>query len=132
MWACAVMRYDSLAELHSPYSADFVRLLKARIPKGFRMWEKDEKVWVVEEPYVDQAIEICHMFGSATVIDERMPKTPAKASGDWATALFRGIPERLHKNVYRSLAKALHPDQGGDAEAMKALVRAYEDRGKGK
>jgi DnaJ-class molecular chaperone len=35
-------------------------------------------------------------------------------------------PETVIKAVYRALAKATHPDTGGDHASMKALNAAYE------
>lgn len=51
------------------------------------------------------------------------PKRNEEAS--WADCLFDEIPDRLTLPAYRALSKVLHPDAGGDAEAMKVLAAAW-------
>ncbi|HRG98876.1 MAG TPA: J domain-containing protein [Polyangiaceae bacterium] len=73
-------------------------------------------------------------FPSATGAEERVGSDgPAPTAGDagavsvWATL---GVPpsatEEEVKRAYRQRALETHPDRGGDAEAFRAVQRAYE------
>ena len=44
--------------IFTPYSKDFVEDLKTEIPFQYRHWEPERKCWRVEDPYVDDAVEI--------------------------------------------------------------------------
>jgi len=50
-------------------------------------------------------------------------KTPAAG---WADALFAAVGPDLAEAAFKALAKALHPDVGGDNTLMQQLVAARE------
>lgn len=43
------------------------------------------------------------------------------------TAMFRLLPARLRQDVYCALARVLHPDRGGDEQAMKMLTAGWDE-----
>lgn len=126
-WACAVARFVDFAAIRSPYDPGFVDDLKEYIPAGFRRWDREERVWLVKEPYVNDALDICNEYGQVTLIDQRVPVDVSSARDqEWAEAMFAAVPEHLRRPAYRALVKVLHPDQGGDKDVFTALQLAYE------
>jgi hypothetical protein len=43
--------------------------------------------------------------------------------------MFAALPDPLRRPAHRSLSKTLHPDHGGDTDAMRALNDAWGDGG---
>jgi hypothetical protein len=116
-----VVVVDGGVQIQAPYHPDFVDQLKAIVPAGERRWKPDRKVWVVASEYRSGVIALCRRCYDRVVITEQ--RTPS-----WAVALFEQTPEHLHKALYLALSKALHPDTGGDSDAMKQLTTAYRER----
>jgi hypothetical protein len=74
----------------------------------------------------------CNAFFAQLITDDRrQQRTNGRSTGstDWAAAMFADLSARLHKPIYKAFAKNLHPDTGGDSEAMKKLTAAYDKRG---
>lgn len=79
-------------------------------------WEPSMKCWTVPIELTDEADRL---------VDE--------LNGDGFDALTHALttlrdvlPESLKVPVFRSLAKVLHPDRGGDTASMQALTNAWE------
>jgi hypothetical protein len=52
-------------------------------------------------------------------------ETPTNIEGT-LNQLFRELPKSLREKTYKNLARAWHPDTGGDNEIMKTLSRVWE------
>lgn len=93
-------------------------------------WNAAERGWSVPAWAVDGLDQVLHEYGLARA-DEvtdlaarlRAPFTPAR---DPFFALLDQLPVTLRQPAYRALARALHPDAGGDTAVMQALNRAYD------
>jgi hypothetical protein len=125
---------DDKISLRTPYQANFVDQLKLRIPSYARKWDPTAKTWMVDTTFHKIAVDLCNACFAQVIIDDRRQKqhrTNGRSTGatDWAAAMFAELPERLHKPIYKALAKNLHPDTGGNSEAMKKLTAAYDKRG---
>ena len=46
----------------TPYNKAFIAVLKAKIPKDYRYWDKDERVWVVNYSYEKDLIALCYHY----------------------------------------------------------------------
>ena len=58
-------------------------------------------------------------FGAPVAADDILKRSVTR--GDYQTS-----PQSAVKDAYRALAKAAHPDQGGDVTVWNALSEAYE------
>lgn len=121
--------------LKTPYDPGFVAALKNTVPGHERKWDPVAKLWTVDHLWRREVENLCRIFyGAVEVIDKQSrryetPRTPLKAgTGDWAAQLFASTPKELHEKIYRALSRVLHPDVGGDTEAMKALNIANDKR----
>lgn len=122
---------DDVLLLKTPYHPGFVDALKLEVDWHQRKWDAASKVWEVHRAYRDIVIQICERFYGLVDIDDQTsptPSQPAITAGGWIDAMFEALPEHLHTAAYRNLAKALHPDRGGDVDLMQQLTAAYVRR----
>ncbi len=124
---------DGTARLYTPFDADFVDDLKARIPARLRRWDKPDKCWVVSATGIDRAkIIAIRFYGHVEDIPPPSPQSNAVAVTPFAVLhLTPDAPADLVPIVYRHLAKAFHPDRGGDTRQMQQINEAYEKIRKG-
>jgi hypothetical protein len=131
--ALALRRRDGI-ELHTPYMASFVEALKYAVPSAYREWRSDDKVWVVEPPYIAAAIELAKRYFDVEVI---APHTPAEclrvvqaAWSDYATLnVLPGAAPEVVSAAFRALAKATHPDRAGPGGHQRMVrLNAAHDR----
>ena len=89
-------------------------------------WDTVLRCWTIHPRFYDEAERLVRRINGET----GNPDTPegynelTKALED----MFEALPRNLRKSVHRALAGALHPDQGGNLEAMKALNAARRGR----
>lgn len=120
------------AYISSPFEAkDDIKALPVR------RWNPARKRWVIPESDVEVAAARLRGAGHVVEILEQKKEKRTRANGEkrkygftWADDMFAQLPERFHDPVHRSLTKILHPDIGGDLDAMQALNIA-RDRVKG-
>jgi len=119
-------QHDGSARLYTPFDAEFVTQLKARIPAPLRRWDKPDKCWIIEAAGVFRAISLAEQFYGEV---EDIPATPSQFLVTTPFAVLHLLPDApadLIPVVYRHLAKVNHPDRGGDTRQMQRINEAYE------
>jgi len=123
--ATIIRQHDGCARLYTPFDAEFVQQLKARIPAPLRRWDK-EKCWIIEAAGVFRAVSLAEQYFGAV---EDIPATPSRFLVTTPHAVLYLLPDApadLVPVVYKTLAKLCHPDRGGDVRQMQRLNEAYE------
>lgn len=112
-----------------PYSAEMVQGVKTHIPSRARRWQPEKRRWVFRADQLDTLLALADTWcdgwqmGEPEAEPARLTLTVQAAYGRlW---LRPGAPATVVKAVYRALCKELHPDAGGDNEAMGELNAAY-------
>jgi len=59
-------------------------------------------------------------------MERRQQAILARQRWEWIDTAFRSVPPHLRASLYRNLSRTLHPDAGGDEQAMQALNAAKE------
>lgn len=115
-----------IAKIYSPIDAkDAIKLVPGR------KWLPLEKCWSIPIAGIPELQYWLEQDGFELKVVNK-PKLKTTPSGPtWADAMFSTLPPQLSDKAYKALVKILHPDGGGDSEAMKILNAAY-DRHKGK
>lgn len=126
--------------LTSPYDPVFVDALKRELPYGARMWDQQQKKWLVLNLYADDLMQFLRGWG-AQVHDEREAGDPAplpamppelKAAYDVLFIQYEA-PLCVALAAHRALAKYFHPDTGGNPEDFHRIgdaitvIRKYLD-----
>ena len=143
--------HNSVA-VFSPYNRDFVYDLKQIGDKGLRHWEPDHKAWVVrtaifadvhallddyfpnEEWAVAQDAQDAIQMVYAKQVNPGGAKAasaqavgPPTSFGPYATLYINdSAPDCVVAAAHKALARMLHPDLGGDRDAMAAVNAAFE------
>ena len=124
---------DTTIWCKTPYNKDFISRLKEEIPKDYRYWDKDERVWVVNYSFEDELLALCSTYYNNVVkYGERRYATTAITSSPAYGTLFLlpSAPKEVVLAVYRVLAKLYHPDvnKKSDAnEVMKKINIAFDE-----
>jgi len=115
-------------KLVTPYDESFLSDFRSIISPSARQWNPTLKVWLVQEMYLAELVEIVkiHFDEYTTDLLEDEPKQIVKPENIW-TFVLDSIPKDSVKSVYRALAFAVHPDKGGTEEQMKLLNSAYQE-----
>jgi hypothetical protein len=119
-----------------PYRASLVADLKDEVPYRYRAFDKTLKTWTVWGGYEDVAVSL--LLAHFPDADVPLRWRPHQRSGTGTTAsalisvepcrtlhLAPSAPAGLIDAAYRWWAKQLHPDHGGDGEAMRRVNAAY-------
>jgi hypothetical protein len=122
---------DTEIWVKTPYDADFVESIKAEIPKEYRRWDSEEKVWAVSYLYEDDLIRLCKIYYDGVVQYGRQTyATVPQSPQAYATLhLLPSAPREVVMAAYRALSKLYHPDvsQKPDAtEKMKEINIAFD------
>lgn len=124
---------DTTIWAKTPYVKGFVTLLKDKIPKEYRYWDGEEKVWVVNYSYEVELIALCETyFDGITKYGEKRYITPSIQSPPAYKILFltSNAPREVVIAAYRALSKLYHPDvnkEVGANEKMKGINIAFEE-----
>lgn len=87
-------------------------------------WDPSLKCWTV--PSVFRA-EADHLVASLNARANSRPGTGSASDlADALKSMFAALADPLRRPVHRALAHVLHPDRGGDHDAMRALNDAWE------
>lgn len=136
---------DRVAEIYGSPSEDWLRVyfdydpdliedLKVNIPSYSRRWDPEERCWLILPSQRKKLVVLLADHGHTVKAFERQPATsnpaPAQSIHDPFEALLREMPAELRSKVYRQLAMALHPDNGGDTELMKRLNLIWDKMGR--
>jgi hypothetical protein len=106
----------------------FIDALKAHIAQRNRKWDSENKCWLLRD--CDVAIGLMNRFSIAYEC-EAAPE-PERPGALTTVAAYRMLhllptaPEYVIVAAYRALARANHPDTGGDLVAMQTINRAME------
>lgn len=112
-------------DIVTPYNKRFVEELKNAIPGSQRRWKPEEKVWQIHELYLDKTVELLKRFFDE-VTTNIFNNDDEPTIDNLFVPLFDILPDDTIDKVYTSLARALHPDVGGNAEQMSKLNQAYQ------
>lgn len=129
MKVCTVWVDGTWIKVRSAYHRELTPAMnqdfKDRIPHGLRRWEPDEKVWKFDPSYSEILMEILERwFDKVDVLETNAPPAPAPvlaADTDPIAKMIKLCPDTVLPKVYRTIAAALHPDAGGDANKMSEL-----------
>lgn len=115
------------AEVHIPFEAKDV--LKEALPRAWRRWDPDEKLWFCIADAVDELAAELRAAGYQVVVRDApgTGHTSRRSDTDtWADRMFTELGRPLADKAHRALSRVLHPDHGGDLEQMKALNAARD------
>jgi hypothetical protein len=119
------------ARIYAPYE---LREVIKSLPG--RSWDRDRKCWWISTALVDEAANVLRVSGCEVFVTR--PDGSAWSSGrpgagirgepgsGWADLLLEAVGPSRRDQVFRALAKVLHPDVGGDAVLMRDLIAARE------
>ena len=104
------------------YDVRAVEIIKS-IPG--RRYDPRRKRWTIDVTTVRHAVERFTNAGFTVTADKASHATTSPNTNAIG-ALFEKLPPRLRTDAYKSLARVLHPDVGGDTVLMQQLNDAYE------
>ena len=114
-------------DLTTPYNEDFVRDLKDSIQSSHRKWEPIGKVWQVNQIYLDKVVPLLKKYFDEVTTDLLQEEPVSSNLFRPVFDVLKGLPNGNLDRIYRSLAMACHPDQGGSEELMTKLNSAYDE-----
>jgi hypothetical protein len=85
-------------------------------------WDAYLKCWRIRPTFVAEVELLVYELNQHLA-----PTTPARSLIDALAGLRDALPPELRRPVRRALVRVLHPDHGGNHEAMVALNRTWED-----
>lgn len=104
-----------------PYDEILVDLFKHRFPT--RRWIPEQKVWEIPAALAEDCRNwLADQIGSAVVIKDTQDEYA------WIDMIFKAVTGNNREALYKGLAKAFHPDTGGDTEIMKRINDAYRNQ----
>lgn len=118
-------------EVRSPFEArDVIKSL----PAPARSWDKRRKLWLVDAGLAP--ILTVRLRDDGFAVDRVRPRSSGTAvrpprSSTWADQMYAEVGPDLGDKAYQALVRVLHPDAGGDTEAMQSLNSA-RDRAHGR
>jgi hypothetical protein len=111
------------------YNPNLVDRIK-QLPKGTRWWDADLKAWGIDPNWLDEAIRLLNGSPREPRAETRPP--PSAGAEDTCLKIARSltadhielgilpdVPWEIIETVHRRWASLVHPDLGGDPEAMK-------------
>lgn len=112
--------------LRTPYDHFLVASIKTVIPGASRRWDGARKIWLIDQGFMAELEKLLATL-DYRVEDGTLPHETTAASGSDSPyhALLEGLPSNVLKQIYRVIALACHPDQGGDPELMKKVNLAW-------
>lgn len=116
---------DTTIWAKTPYIKGFVTDLKEVIPKDYRYWDSDEKVWVVSYVYEDEIIALCETYFDNVVKygEKRYVKAIQPSSAYETLFLTPNAPKEVIVAAYRVLSKLYHPDVNKSSDANERMKR---------
>ena len=135
---------DGRIHLKADYSQDFVARIKMDVPSSSREWDPGRKLWIIEHDYQDEmenVLDECNYEVTDATGGRHNAKKKAatkQATGvTMAPACYAPVPSDMPRELleafasldlwwsapmltaeaaFKSLARQLHPDVGGDAD----------------
>ena len=125
---------DDWIRAYFDYDPDLIEDLKENIPKRARRWDPEDRCWLILPSQQKRLMELLADHGHQV---KRFQRTATASAGpptsptvDPFEAMLKEVPSELRPKVYRQLAIALHPDNGGDTEMMKRLNVIWDRMGR--
>lgn len=125
MSAHIVVDGDQL-RIFTPYHEDFVADIRD-LPA--RRWDRDERCWIAPTALLEAVERICLTYFDDVKIDgdPRQHSQPLEHQlADCLHAVFRLAARDRRERLWRALAAVLHPDVGGDSEAMRTVNGVWD------
>jgi hypothetical protein len=138
-WDVKIQAYQLKMKTDFDRIEKVVNFLKATIPHSDRSWDPNTKTWTFIEKYLDGVEKLCKViYGNSEVAVltkasvEGQTKNQAVASqtisGTDATLLefMKLLPYEAAQKAYKAACFVLHPDRGGNMEAMSKLNASWQ------
>lgn len=111
-----------------PYDPKWINDLKFKVPGAARVWNKDKKVWIVDDMFIETIRQLCTTyFGSYKEMKNDPPPPPPAAVATHFENFIRLCSHEDVKKLYRNAALLCHPDRnGGNGEKMSQLNISWE------
>jgi hypothetical protein len=129
----ATYQTDGSVVINVPYNRGLVDNLKTAIPARSRTYDPSARTWTVWPPYDRDAVRLVRAHFPAGAPSESRARRPAAPipinpveRAYLVLHLREDAPDGLIEAAYRYLARAAHPDRGGDDAAMARLNSAVE------
>jgi hypothetical protein len=122
--------YDPEASVVFAYDPELVDIIRSA-PR--RRWDKRGRRWLIPAAHTHFVADLFHAAGVLVLIDGEHyppPAPPVRPASNPVANLLDALPEHLRRPALRALARVLHPDTGGDTDAMRLLTDALNRRGK--
>ena len=121
MTAVMITKAHGRTEFKCRYDASVVALIKDIVPHQHRDYDRETRIWVVDDLYAEELIEaLCqagHMVGDTDI--PAQPKTfwntdePGEYAFRKAAEVMQDIPPDQRGAVFRAMARILYPDMYG-------------------
>jgi hypothetical protein len=138
-WDVKIQAYQLKMKTDFDRIEKVVSFLKTAIPHTDRSWDPNTKTWTFIEKYLDGVEKLCKViYGNSEVAVltkasvEGQTKNQAVASqtisGTDATLLefMKLLPYEAAQKAYKAACFVLHPDRGGNMEAMSKLNASWQ------
>lgn len=113
---------DTTIWAKTPYIKGFVADLKEVIPKEYRQWDPEERVWVISYVYEEELFNICSNHFERVVKYGERRYTAIQPSPAYGTLhLLPSAPKEVIVATYRVLSKLYHPDVSNKPDAEKRM-----------
>ena len=107
-----------------PYKEKVIGEIRAKIPKGKKSWNPDDKIWEFSVETIDVVVEILtENFDKIIDLTKEVPELPYIQNG--TDPLLSLLDKEDIQKIYKMLAKKYHPDIGGDADKMARINRIF-------
>jgi hypothetical protein len=107
-----------------PYKQSAIDEFRAKIPKGKKAWNAEDKLWEFSVETIDLVVDILtRNFDDVIDLTQATSPSSVVVSGDPLLSL---LDKDDIQAIYRLLAKKYHPDkQGGDGDKMARINRIF-------
>lgn len=122
----ADLGYPEWLTISCPYEPHFVKALKREVDSAYRWWDKDSKLWHIRSAFIKEVLPLCRQYYEEVECRVNVKEVLASSKVNVFEQLFKRITPQYADRIYKSLAKVVHPDLGGDADLMKQLNEAYQ------
>ena len=118
-------------EVEFSFNVDAKDELKEKAGRGNYRWVAEEKVWLFRAHLVSMIERVLERHGFDVTNTTTHKQTSGSHQGPlgdpqaaWR-AILKSLPKGLDHKLYHAGVRALHPDQGGDLQAMQTLNVAW-------
>jgi hypothetical protein len=120
--------YSDWLVISCPYETHFIKSLKTIVDPSQRWWDKEKKVWHVRSAFISEILPLFRKYYDEVECRVNVREILATTQVNVFSQLFNRISPQYADRIYKSLAKVVHPDTGGDSDLMKQLNTAYQER----